>query len=343
MRAGTIPVTVVTGFLGAGKTTLVRRLLRDPSMQRVALVVNEVGVEPIDHTLLEVSSERMELVDGACICCSMRGDLHETLVKLFARRRAGEVIDFDRVVVETSGLADPAPILQTLMRDADLERAYRLDAVVTLVDAVNGPQQLDTLAEPLKQAAVADRIVVTKADLVDATRLDAITERLRAINPHAGIVAAAHGAIDPAFVAGVAPRGRRAAAAVTGWLGTGTGNAPPLRRPAATHTPGVASFSLRFDAPFERELLLAWLDVLTRLRGADLLRVKGLVHVAGEPGPVVVHAVQHVRHPPVTLDAWPDADRASRFVFVTRGIDAADLTGLLDALRTLDKGRSSRT
>src|SRR3954470_16881217 len=185
--AGRIPVSIVTGFLGSGKTTLINKLLKRPEMNRVAVIVNEFGEQSIDHDLVQVSSEQMMLLNNGCLCCVLRGDLQETLRELFVKRRTGEVIDFDRVVIETTGLADPAPVMQTLMTDTMLQAQYRLDAVTTLVDAVNGIGQLDTMQEALKQAALADRIVITKTDLADESRVAQLESRLRELNPQAPI------------------------------------------------------------------------------------------------------------------------------------------------------------
>src|SRR5918992_1108533 len=180
--AGRIPVSVITGFLGSGKSTLINKLLKRPDMNRVAVIVNEFGEQSIDHDLIQVSSEQMMLLNNGCLCCVLRGDLQETLRDLFVKRRTGEIIDFDRVIVETTGLADPAPVMQTLMTDTMLQTQYRLDCVVTLVDAVNGAGQLDTMQEAVKQAALADRIVVTKSDLAAESAVAALERRLRELN-----------------------------------------------------------------------------------------------------------------------------------------------------------------
>src|SRR5512142_2897774 len=183
--SGRIPVSVVTGFLGSGKTTLINRLLKRPEMNRVAVIMNEFGEQAIDNDLVEVSSEQMMLLNNGCLCCVLRGDLQETLRDLFVKRRNGDVIDFERVVIETTGLADPAPVMQTLMTDTMLQAQYRLDCVVTLVDAVNGAQQIDTMPEPVKQAALADRLVITKADLAATEPVEQLEQRLQALNPQA--------------------------------------------------------------------------------------------------------------------------------------------------------------
>jgi len=331
--AGRLPVTVITGFLGSGKTTLVRRLLAHPGMNRAAVIVNEFGAVGIDHELIAASSESVTLLSSGCLCCVVRTDLQETLRTLFAQRRAGEVIDFDRVLIETSGLADPAPVIQTLATDTLLAAHYRLDGVVTLVDAVNGPDQLDREAEALKQAVLADRLLVTKTDLAPAAPL---RERLRAINPRAGIAEVVQGEIDPGFLTGIGLASARADAAQIGrWLGAGGGEGAYLGTVAPRHDRAITTFTLWFDRPFDWATFSAAVELLTSLRGPDLLRVKGLLNVAGEPGPVVVQGVQHVFHPPVTLAAWPSADRRSRLVFITRGIGEQAVAALFEAVGML--------
>src|SRR5262245_2677387 len=308
--AGRLPVTVVTGFLGSGKTTLIRRLLDHPGMNRAAVIVNEFGEVGIDHELIAASSESVTLLSNGCLCCVVRTDLQETLRTLFAQRRAGEVIDFDRVLIETSGLADPAPVIQTLATDTLLASHYRLDGVVTLVDAVNGLGQLDREAEAVKQAALADRLLVTKTDLANATPL---RERLQSLNPRAGLADVVQGDIDPAFLTGIGLASARADPAQIGrWLGAGSGEGAHLGAVAQRHDRSITTFTLWFDRPFGWQTFSAALELLTNLRGPDLLRVKGLVSVEGEAGPVVVQGVQHVFHPPVTLAAWPSDDRRSR-------------------------------
>jgi G3E family GTPase len=330
--AGRLPVTVVTGFLGSGKTTLIRRLLAHPGMNRAAVIVNEFGEVGIDHDLVAASSESVTLLANGCLCCVVRTDLQETMRELFAQRRAGQVIDFDRVIVETSGLADPAPVVQTLAPDTLLSAQYRLDGVVTLVDAVNGAGQLDREAESVKQAALADRLLVTKTDLASADTAAALRARLRGVNPHAELADVVQGEVDPAFLTGIGLASTRAGAAQVGrWLGVDQGGGAYLGAVAPRHDRGIRTFTLQFDRPFEWATFSAAMELLTGVRGPDLLRVKGLVNVTGEAGPVVVQAVQHVFHPPVTLAAWPGEDRRSRLVFITRGIAEEAVVALFDA------------
>jgi G3E family GTPase len=344
--AAKTPVSILTGFLGSGKTTLLGKLLRHPGMNRAAVIINEFGEQSIDHELVQTSSEQMMVLDNGCLCCRVRGDLQQTLIDLWMKRRSGETIDFDRVVVETTGLADPAPVVHTMITDTNVSAHYTLDAVVTLVDAVHGLQQLDTMAESVKQAAVADRLVLTKTDLATPAAIDALRARLAELNPHAPIAVADHGAIDPAFLVDVGVRSPRArAAAVERWLGSasfrpladtgagaGIGGRVAGARPQATHTAGVASYCLWFDRPFTWKTFSVCMEVLTTMRGSDLLRVKGLVNVEGERGPVVVQGVQHLFHPPVTLDAWGDDDRRSRLVFITRNIPRETIENLFNAI-----------
>jgi len=338
-----LPVTVITGFLGSGKTTLLRRLLRHPGMDRAAVVINEFGDVALDHELVEASSEQVTLLGNGCLCCTMRTDLQQTLRDLFVRRRAGEVIDFDRVFVETTGLADPVPVLHTLQTDGLLAAQFRLNGVVTLVDAVNGAGQLDTMREAARQAAVADRLVITKTDLAAPRDVERLRERLAAMNPYATITTAVNGQLDPRLLADIAPRSSRAdAGEIDRWLYAGAsadaGGLRPTRERAAAasaHDAAIHSFCLWFDEPFTWDGIDAVLKALTALRGPDLLRVKGIVHIAGEAGPVVLHGAQHLIHPPVLLEAMPDTDPRSRIVFIVRGIPKESIEALFAAMKGL--------
>jgi len=339
--ASRLPVTLVTGFLGSGKTTLLRKLLRHPGMSRAAVIINEFGDVALDHELVAASSEQVTLLSNGCLCCTLRTDLQETLRELFIKRRAGEVIDFDRVFVETTGLADPVPVLHTLQTDGLLGAQYRLNGVVTLIDAVNGLGQLDTMPEAAKQAAVADRLVITKTDIADADNVERLRQRLKAMNPFALVATAIDGEIDPALLADIAPRSARAQSGeLNRWLyavppdkrvplslGTGRGS--------GAHDSAIHSFCLFFDKPFTWEGLNATLQALTALRGPDLLRVKGIVHVAGESGPVVLQGAQHVFHPPMTLEGAQDTDPRSRIVFIVRNIPRESIEALFAAVGAL--------
>jgi G3E family GTPase len=335
--AGRIPIVLITGFLGSGKTTLLGRLLRHPGMDRAAVIINELGDVAIDHQLLATSSEQMTLLGNGCLCCTVRTDLQETLREMFIRRRAGEVIDFDRVFVETTGLADPVPVLHSFQSDGLLGAQYRLDGVVTVVDAVNGMGQLDTMPEAVKQAAVADRIVLSKTDIADDPSV--LISRLKTLNPFVSISKAIQGDIDPSLLVNLGPGSAKALPAeLDRWLGDGSTYLG--KKLKGNHDPAIRAFSLRFDEPFTWDSLNAALQTLTALRGPDLLRVKGIVNVAGERGPVVLQAAQHVIHPPVTLESWRDADRSSRIVFITRNIARESVESLFVAVGALEKQQS---
>ena len=344
--AGKLPVTLITGFLGSGKTTLLKRLLRDPGMNRAAVIINEFGEVGIDHELLASSSESTTLLSNGCLCCTVRTDLQETLRELFIKRRAGEVIDFDRVFVETTGLADPVPVLHTLQTDAMLGAQYRLDCVVTLIDAVNGLQNLDDTPEAAKQAAVADRIVITKSDIAERGAVAALEARLARMNPYAARTVAVNGEVEVAFLRDVGPRSTRATPKeLERWLApSGEARAEGAylgeRVRAGAHDASIRSFCLWFEKPFTWDTFSAAVQVLTSLRGPDLLRVKGLVNVAGERGPVLVQGAQHVFHPPVTLEAWASEDRRSRIVFITRNLPRESVEALFAAVGTLAAPRN---
>jgi G3E family GTPase len=337
--ASRLPVTLITGFLGSGKTTLLSRLLRHPGMHRAAVIINEFGEVGIDHELVAASSEQMTLLGNGCLCCTLRTDLQETLRELFVKRRAGEVIDFDRVFVETTGLADPVPVLHTLRTDGLLGAQYRLDGVVTMVDAVNGMGQLATYAEAEKQVAVADRLVITKTDLADGATVARLRERLTALNPFALCLTAVDGNLDPASLANIGPRTIDAKAEeLDRWLVPSESEAKafgsPARKSAGGHDRSIQSFCLWFDKPFTWDRLNAALQALAQLRGPDLLRVKGIVRVAGEPGPIVLQGAQHLFHPPVTLEGR-EGEARSRIVFIVRNMTRESIAGLFAAVEAI--------
>lgn len=330
--AGRIPVTLVTGFLGAGKTTLVARLVRHPAMKRVAVVINEAGEIGIDHDIVAMASENIALLANGCICCSVRTDLQDTLRELFGQRRAGAIADFDRVIIETTGLADPAPVLQTLTSDTMIFAHYRLDGVVTLVDAINGALQLQTQPEAVKQVALADRVFVTKSDIATSEQVRALLGEIGDLNPGARVSLLVHGAVEPGELTNLGLASARAGDQTLSFLGeslqgTGSGGEKTLAR---AHDSAIRTLSLRFEQPFTWNAFSAALELLANLRGPDLLRVKGIVNVDGKP--VVVQGVQHVFHEPVELDRWPSEDHGTRLVFITRNIPAEVIRNLLSAV-----------
>jgi G3E family GTPase len=315
-RGTRIPVSIVTGFLGAGKTTLIRALLEAPEGANTAVVVNEYGEVGIDNALLRASSDAMVLLGNGCLCCLARSDLQETLRTLFADRARGAVPSFERVIIETSGLADPGPLLQTFASDRALGQEFHLQALVTVIDAPNGAHNLASAPEARAQAALADRVVLTKSDLADPSSL---IEEIAGLTA-APVERAVNGAIDPAYL-------------LDERLDL------PVRIPdhdhAHAHSHGIDSFVMMFDKPLHWPAFEQAMAVLTALRGADLLRVKGIVAVAGAKGPVVVHAVQHTAHRPVELQAWPDDDHTSRLVFITRGIGKGEVENLFAAVAAI--------
>ena len=329
-----IPVTVLTGFLGSGKTTILSRFLRDPAFEDTAVIVNEFGEVGLDHLLVESTDESIIDLSCGCICCTIRGDLMATLIDLYARREAGEIRRFKRVVLETTGLADPAPIIHTLMQEPLVFAHYRLAQVVTAVDAVNAMATFDRQAEAVKQVAVADALLITKTDITNADdALAALESRLAEINPTAARRRCIDGAVNPdmLFSGGLYdPVGK--SGEVAGWLAEEAAagvhdHAVDVNR----HGDGIATYSLRRSDPVSRAGLAVFMQMLADQKGDDLLRLKGLVVLTDDPSrPAVVHGVQHVIHPIRRLEAWPDGDGGTSLVFIVRGIERAWIEDLFD-------------
>lgn len=314
-------MTIVTGFLGAGKTTLVQKFLKTPEGRGTALVVNEFGSVGIDDALLRTSKDEVTLLGNGCICCNTRSDLQIALRRLVADRDRGKIPHFNRVLIETSGLADISPILQTFSTDRALGGEFAIEVVLTLVDAVSGLRNLDKAPEARKQAILADRLVVSKSDIADGKATEQLIARLKALNPRAAINTAVSGDIDPKCL-----------------VDSGQGSIAPRHDgfvAEASHSDGIQSFVMREEAPLEWPLFQRTMETLISLRGPDLLRVKGLLNLAGSKGPVVYQAVQHLIHPPVELSVWPDADRSSRLVFITHGIPELQVRDLFAACNAL--------
>jgi G3E family GTPase len=316
-RGHRVPVTVLTGFLGAGKTTLLKRFLSTPEGRGTAVVVNEFGATGIDDALVRGSADETVLLGNGCLCCITRSDLQLALRRMVVERERGEIPDFRRIVIETSGLADPSPILQTFATDRALGAVFHVDVVFTVVDAVTGGDTLEWSAEARKQAILADRLVVTKTDIAGQTAADALTAQLRALNVNAEILLAVNGALDPTRLTEPVAIQRNTFMA------------------EAAHSDGIGSFVLNESAPMPWPVFARVMDTLMALRGPDLLRVKGFLAVEGCQGPVVVQFVQHLPHPPVELDAWPDGNRQSRVVFITRNISEKAVRDLFKAVRAL--------
>ncbi len=341
-----IPVGVLTGFLGAGKTTLLNRLVRDPSLAGTLVLINEFGEVGLDHLLVERVDGDMLLMASGCLCCTMRGDLVATFEDVLRRLDNGRMAPFVRVLIETTGLADPAPVLHTIMAHPYLALRFRLDGVVTLVDAVNGAATLDTHEEAVKQAAVADRLVLAKTELADAAAVAALRARLRALNPAAPILDAAAGEATADRLIGVGGFDADAKSAdVRAWLAAeayadaqdhghnghrhGDLGHAAHNHDVNRHDARIRAFCLTSDAPMPASGFALFIDLLAQAHGPKLLRVKGLIGLDDDPArPVLIHGVQHIFHPPTRLDAWPDADRRTRIVFILRDLDPSFVEGL---------------
>ncbi len=370
MVEGRIPVSVITGFLGSGKTTLLNHLVHHPDMGETAVIVNEFGEIGLDHELIEKSDENTILLGSGCLCCTVRGDLVDTLGDLSVRRLKGEVPPFNRVVIETTGLADPAPILHTLMSVPVVGR-YKLDSVITTVDAVNGETTLSSHAEAIKQAAIADRLLITKTDLSQPGQAERLESRLQGLNPAAPALRVVNGQVEPSVLFGTLQFDPETKSEeVRDWLKAEFYDSPGvhdehhendlghLAHPADAHGHAshdhtehqhnvnrhddkIAAFCLRFDQPMDWQTVALWLDSLVANHGEKLLRVKGLVDVSGIEEPVVLHAVQHLFHPPMRIKAWPESKRQSRIVFITSELTREDVEEALEKAKNIVQVRAT--
>jgi G3E family GTPase len=318
---------VLTGFLGAGKTTLLNRLLKDPALADTAVIINEFGEVAIDHLLVEQASDGIIQLSDGCLCCTVRGDLVDTLADLVDRLQTGRIARLGRVVVETTGLADPAPVLQSIMAHPALVQAFRLDGVITLVDSVNGEATLDAHVEALKQAAVADCIVLTKTDLAAAADVEALRARLKQINPGAVVLDVNEAGAAALFNCGLYDPETKSAD-VRRWLGEEAahdhahhhhdGHDHDHQHDHHRHDARVRSHSLVHDGPVPFSAIEMFLDLLRSTHGEKLLRMKGVIELMEDPSrPLVIHGVQKILHPPARLPAWPDGQRGTRLVLIT--------------------------
>lgn len=357
MTNAPIPVAILTGFLGAGKTTLLNFLLKDPFLGDAAVIINEFGDVGIDHLLVERADENVIEMASGCLCCTIRGDLIDTIHNLLARRGRGEIKAFNRIVIETTGLADPAPVLHAVMSEPGLLAACRLEGVITVVDAFNGMATLDAHVEAVKQVAVADRIVLTKVDLLEGREgeemLFAIIGRLRKLNPAARLLTTHRNeaTAERLFTMGLFDP-KTKTADVQNWLAaeayeTGEKRARSNRRghshnhnhdhahhhhDASRHDDHICSFSFTEANAISPQGLELFMELLKSYHGANMLRMKGIVKVSDDPArPVVLHGVQHVFHPPVRLVAWPDGDERTRLVFIVKDIEKPMIEGLFRA------------
>lgn len=355
IRKKKIPVVIITGFLGSGKTTVLNYIVKQPGMKSTAIIINEFGEIGIDHLLVETSEEQMIELNNGCICCTVRGDLADKLGSLAMWLDIGKIPPIERVVVETTGLADPAPILHTLMTDDTLLTRYNLSGVVTVVDAIVGQASLERFPEAAKQAAIADHLILSKSDLVDTLSDPAdyseLRKRLRLINPRAKIHQADHGKIDIELFMGRAEEDSEAVfSEFSDWLegadacgggedcddhGHGHDHSHPFRH---DHGDGeITSFVIEIQKPVDGDAFNVFLQELAIEYGENLLRMKGILNVAGEGDrPAVIHGVQHVFFPVSWLDSWPDLDRTSKLVFITQGLDQQVIRSRFDAFCATD-------
>lgn len=343
-----IPVTLVTGFLGSGKTTLVNAGLKSPDLSKTVVVVNEFGEVGLDHQLYTSSNDAVVVLENGCLCCTVRSDLIGTMNSLFYDRQSGRLPDFDNVVIETTGLAEPGPVIQAFLSEPTLDGLYRVASVLTVVDAVNWQATAAQHEEAARQVALADNILVSKLDLAKPDAFDPLAAELRAINPAAGIAR-----IDFSSLA-IAPllmhRGFDAAVAKsdpTDWLSISSyeahshthedaGGVEDQTLPHHLAAKGIESFVLTRSTPLSRDELQFLLDGILQNLGPSLLRVKGLINIREEPGkPAVVQGAQHLLHTLTWLDKWPGADQRTRLVFITQGIARSklkEMIGLLDRM-----------
>jgi len=323
-----VAVTVLTGFLGSGKTTLLNHLLDDPDLGQAAVLINEFGDVSIDHLLVEKIDESTVLLESGCVCCSVRADLVEAMRGLIAKRADGRIPAFERLVIETTGLADPAPIVHTLMSDPIIAGQFRLDGLVTTVDGVLGFATLDNHQEAVKQAAIADRIILTKCDI--AEDLGALEARLTDLNPAATLIKAEHGDVAARDLIDAGLFDRDFVPHSERWLGD-TAIQDHHHGHGHRHDKNIRTFVLNAEGPIDFMAFQDWLETLLATQGANVLRMKGILEVKDVDRPVAVHGVQHVFHPPAALPSWQGIEKRSRLVFITRGLSEQAVRDTFDA------------
>lgn len=353
MSTPLIPISLLTGFLGSGKTTLLNYLIAQPALKDTLVIINEFGEIGLDHLLVAHSQEDIVVeMSSGCLCCTIRGDLQKTLKDITWRFAEGGVRKFNRVIIETTGLASPIPILHTLMTDGFISSRYRLDGVVVTIDAVNGMHTLDNFTEAVQQAAVADRLLLTKTDLASQDEVARLQKRLQVLNPGATQVLSAQGQVDPeALLNAGLFKSTEKMPDVARWLNEQAfddgahqahhhhekdphhdhGHHHAHTHDVNAHDDHIRAFCFSFDEPIAPDVFEEWLGMFVSFKGENILRMKGIVHLKGEDKPVVIHGVQHIFHPTVTLPEWPSEDRRTRIVFITRDIERATIARSFDA------------
>ena len=340
------PVTVITGFLGSGKTTLLSALLKKKEMKNVAVIINEFGEVGLDHALVERSDENIVELQNGCICCTIQGDLQKTMLDLIDKMSKGDISYFDKVIIETTGLADPVPIIHTLISSIDLQRIYTLDGVITVVDATNGEKTLDLQPEAVKQAALAERIIISKIDLIEKDKEISLENRLRTINPSTKIIKSSFGKVSISDLINLdAYDPLSKSRDVKEWLAAESMDSHHHHDHdhhvnVNRHDENIEAFSMTSDKPVNMMAFGLFKDLLMAQMGPDLLRLKGIINIEGRDRPAVIHGVQHIFHPVHWLEKWPDGERQTKLVFITRNVKKEQIEGFFNALMGLvgDKG-----
>ena len=335
-----IPVTVITGFLGSGKTTLLSSILKEKEMQKTAVIINEFGEIGLDHALIEHTDENIVELQSGCICCTIQGDLNKTLIDLFDKMMNGKVSSFNRILIETTGLANPVPIIHTLMSSIELIRIYSLDGVITVVDSINGEKTLDLHEESLKQLALAEKIILSKTDIVDKDEINSLIYRIKEINPVSQIVFSKFGNIPLEEIFGLgAYDPYKKSEDVKKWLAAEKykDKKHHHHHDVNRHSENIRAFSMMSENPVNMIAFSFFRDMITAALGANLLRMKGIINIAGEERPAVIHGVQHIFHPVQWLETWPDNDRRTKLVFITQNIKKEQIEDFFCPLMGLDK------
>ena len=334
-----ISVTVITGFLGSGKTTLLSSVLKKKELQKTAVIINEFGEIGLDHALIEHTDENIVELQSGCICCTIQGDLNKTLIDLFDKMMNGKVSSFNRILIETTGLANPVPIIHTLMSSIELIRIYSLDGVITVVDSINGEKTLDLHEESLKQLALAEKIILSKTDIVDKDEIKSLVYRIKEINPVSQIIFSKFGNIPLEEIFGLgAYDPYKKSADVKNWLAAEKykDKKHHHHHDVNRHNENIRAFSMMSENPVNMIAFSFFRDMITAALGANLLRMKGIVNIAGEERPAVIHGVQHIFHPVQWLETWPDNDRRTKLVFITQNIKKEQIEDFFRPLMGLD-------